>query len=320
MASKVEPSKCLIWSDYTARGFVEEGGNGHGFTNSPRACGAYVVDSRARGRLVELNDRQRASLTTWLIDQRKLGISCPRITPSVLDSISRKVSLLPHERAIRLLQYLAKKADSIEKIQSIGGAEDVEALAWSESITLEEVHYLLRHLEQYGWISGQFTANGMFHGSITVSGHHQIVEAVTNPSSIQVFVAMWFDPNMDIVFESGIKPAIEDTGYEALRVDQIEHISRIDDRIIAEIRRSRFIVADFTHDEGGARGGVYYEAGFAHGLGIPVIFTCQEDCLPELHFDTNHYNHIAWRTPDELREKLRNRILAAIGGGPRKLQ
>ena len=35
------------------------------------------------------------------------------------------------------------------------------------------------------------------------------------------------------------------------------------DRIIAQIRASKFVVADFTRN----RGGVYYEAGFALGLG-----------------------------------------------------
>ena len=53
----------------------------------------------------------------------------------------------------------------------------------------------------------------------------------------------------------------------------------IDDEIIAEIRRSWFVVADFTcgtvPHEGKEvaipRGGVYYEAGFAQGLNVPLI-------------------------------------------------
>ena len=63
----------------------------------------------------------------------------------------------------------------------------------------------------------------------------------------------------------GIMPGIEDAGYKPYLVDEDEHIDKIDDKIIAEIRRSRFIVADFTHGEKGARGGVYFEAGFALG-------------------------------------------------------
>ncbi len=44
------------------------------------------------------------------------------------------------------------------------------------------------------------------------------------------------------------------------------------------------------------------------GLGRPVIFTCRNDELNQAHFDTRQYNHIAWDTPAELREKLKRRI------------
>ena len=127
---------------------------------------------------------------------------------------------------------------------------------------------------------------------------------------------MWFDDSMNDVLKNGIEPAIEDAGYKPVRIDRKEHINKIEDEIIAELRRSRFVVADFTHGDDGARGGVYYEAGFAHGLDLPVIFTCREDAVDTLHFDTEHYNHIVWITPEELREKLKNRILAVIGEGP----
>jgi hypothetical protein len=42
---------------------------------------------------------------------------------------------------------------------------------------------------------------------------------------------------------------------------------------MAEIRRSRFVVADYT----GQRNGVYFEAGFGLGLGLVVIPTCRAD-------------------------------------------
>ena len=101
-----------------------------------------------------------------------------------------------------------------------------------------------------------------------------------------------------------------------MRIDRDPSVDKIDDAIIAEIRRSRFLIADFTHGEDGARGGVYYEAGYAHGLGIPVIFTCHKDKIDELHFDTRQYAHIVWDSPEELRTLLRDRILARIEEGP----
>jgi len=75
-----------------------------------------------------------------------------------------------------------------------------------------------------------------------------------------------------------------------------------------EIRLSGLLVADFTGD----RGGVYYEAGFAMALGIPVVFTCHEDHMKDVHFDTNHFPHVVWSTPADLRTKLNDRIVGAV--------
>ena len=72
-------------------------------------------------------------------------------------------------------------------------------------------------------------------------------------------------------------------------------------------------MADFTHGEDGARGGVYYEAGFAYGLGLDVIYSCRKDMVDQLHFDTRQYYHIVWETPEELRDSLAQRIEALIG-------
>ena len=131
---------------------------------------------------------------------------------------------------------------------------------------------------------------------------------------------MWFDDSMDEAWENAIKPGIEEAGYEPVRIDRKEHVSKIDDEIIAELRRARFVVADFTCDKDGARGGVYYEAGFAHGRDVPVIFSCRGDVIKKLHFDTRQYPHIVWEAEklSEFRDRLRTRIGAVIGDGPRK--
>ena len=86
--------------------------------------------------------------------------------------------------------------------------------------------------------------------------------------------------------------------------------------MIAEIRRSRFVVADFTQGADGNRGSVYYEAGFAFGAGVPVIFTARADSLGGLAFDTRQYSHLTWSEPAELRRKLTHRIDATLGAGP----
>lgn len=108
------------------------------------------------------------------------------------------------------------------------------------------------------------------------------------------FVAMWFDPSVHPAWLQAIGPGIEDAGYEPIRIDKVEHSNRIDDEIVAAIRACRFLVADFT----GQRGGVYYEAGLAHGLGKQVVWLCREDELNKVHFDIRQYNFIVWTRID----------------------
>jgi hypothetical protein len=130
----------------------------------------------------------------------------------------------------------------------------------------------------------------------------------TNPVSDKAFVAMWFDQALEEVWQNGFQPAIAIAGFNPIRVDFQQHNGKICDRIIAEIRECAFVVADFT----GQRGGVYYEAGYAMGMGKPVIWTVKRSDIPNLHFDTRQYNHIPWDSAIDLRENLAARIRATI--------
>ncbi len=124
------------------------------------------------------------------------------------------------------------------------------------------------------------------------------------------FVAMAFSPDLAKAFEDGIQPGVADCGFQSIRVDKEAFSEKICDRIIADIRRAQFVIADFTHQ----RNGVYFEAGYALALGRPVIWTCREDDVDNLHFDTRQYPHILWTEPADLRTQLRNRIRALIPG------
>ena len=167
----------------------------------------------------------------------------------------------------------------------------------------EEFSFLLQSLKAAGYLENP--GNGKYR--LTVKGWERITEkSLAISDTGQAFVAMWFDDEMEKVWEQGFYPAIDDAGYQPYRIDLVEHNQKIDDRIIAEIRNSSLLVADFT----GHRGGVYFEAGYALGLGIPVIWTCRKDHLEAAHFDTRQYNHIDWESPAELRQRLFNRIRA----------
>ncbi len=313
MTNRVD--SCPIWGTQ-ASGHYDQRTRVWHIEESPRAGGGYILDQVLNNsELRQISQEQKARLTTWLIDQRTMGDEQPQISKDIIERVKTRNPLPVYERADRLLRSIASQGAFGEYVE-VSPEKSLTALAWSESTRWEEVYRLLGFLQQKEWLyAGTFQEN-MFKGYVTVDGHSRIGEQRVNADSTQAFVAMWFDESMTESYVKGIQPAIEDAGYKPRRIDDKEHINKIEDEIIAEIRRSRFLVADFTHGRGGARGGVYYEAGFAQGLGLPVIFTCRKSHVKKLHFDTSHYNHIVWETPDDLREKLTNRILAVMGEGP----
>ena len=170
------------------------------------------------------------------------------------------------------------------------------------------------------WLKSKAPSDNTVPVTVTIDGYSRIGDLDTKIDSAQAFVAMWFSDETQKMYEEGIIPAIKDAGYKPMRIDRKPDLDKIDDEIIKEIRRSLFLVADMTHGKCGARGGVYYEAGFAYGLGKSVIFTCREDMIEKVHFDTRQYAHILWKEEElgELRKQLCSRILARIGKGPEK--
>ena len=151
---------------------------------------------------------------------------------------------------------------------------------------------------------------------MTLDGYQRLAELdAPNTDSRQVFVAMWFNDDTKRLRET-IKTAIEAAELESYFIDEdSSNQDKICDRIEVEIRRSRLMVADFTHGQDGARGSVYYEAGLAKGLGLPVVWTCRETQLGTLHFDTNHYPHLLW-SDDGLpgfQDRLIDRLRLSVG-------
>ena len=125
--------------------------------------------------------------------------------------------------------------------------------------------------------------------------------------SKSAFMAMKF--NEDLVrraFEECFKPAAEDAGFRLSIATETQSAGLIDDQMRVAIRTSRFVVADLSDGNKGA----YWEAGFAEGLGKPVIYTCRKDVWDnsetQPHFDTNHMVTVLWspQTLDAARAKM----------------
>jgi hypothetical protein len=212
-------------------------------------------------------------------------------------------SIRVSQKLTDLLKLIASHSKTLGQCWRIDLAKDYPLIAATNSIELSE---LVAHLQRREWLK-----DGTTNCQLTIPGWLEI-EPMPRQGGIpgRCFVAMWFSEKTRAAYENGIEPAVRDAGFDAIRIDKKEHNNEIPDEIIAEIRNCQFMVADFT----GQRAGVYYEAGFAMGLGRPVIWCCCKDEIDKgmLHFDTNHKNHIGWETPEELRQRLCRRIRATI--------
>ncbi|GAB4513470.1 MAG: hypothetical protein Tsb004_20590 [Allomuricauda sp.] len=160
--------------------------------------------------------------------------------------------------------------------------------------------------------SGTHSKQGYNIGDIyfTFKGLEYIISIEQNGNlSKNCFVAMSFSKEATETRQQ-IKKTIVDAGYKPLLIDEIDYESdiTINDAIIAQIKKCKFLVADFTEQ----KHGVYFEAGYALGLKKPVIYMCKEEDFKNSHFDTNHYPHIVYKTLDDLNKALKNKIGAII--------
>ena len=272
-----------------------------------KRCGRFKIVGSALRQIEELDDVDTAKVAGWIFDQNTLG-ECPVISTDRLKWLRALPMPSVVERADRLLQLAIMKQGRLGRKFKYA---DGRLVVGTYSIDVPEVAALFSFLESEGFVDSDVAQSG----TVTPSGFIRADQLSRVPSvSAQGFVAMWFDEQMTEAYELGFERGISEAGYDPIRVDSVEHVGKIDDEIIAQIRKSRFIVADFT----GHRAGVYFEAGFALGLDLPVIWTCQKDHISDLHFDIRQFNCIDWTGTDELATRLRNRIEAVIGEGPRK--
>jgi hypothetical protein len=316
-------ARCYIWN--TPADEVRAGGD-YVELNSPRAGGLYRITGTAL-TMRFASDVERALLTSWLSNQRRAGIDCPSITSDVINSLGSVRLLAMTERLDQALLYFRNlrvgEAIHTPRNEQFDNHDQtaMKLAAVTECISKKELAELMNLLVEMELLTDRGQMSSLYQLTPTAKGWLKIDELTSRlPDATQAFVAMWFNSATQNAYTDGIEPAIADCGYRAVRIDKKEHSNKIDDEIIAEIRRSKFLVADFTCEKEKVRGGVYFEAGFAMGMRIPVIWTVARASVVDLHFDTRQYNHIVWETPDALRSQLRARIGAVIGDGPLKTQ
>jgi nucleoside 2-deoxyribosyltransferase len=262
-------------------------------------CGKFIVDSTALALIrMEWSTKQHllsAGLrAAW--DDRRVPIA---LNASNIDEIGQSVRepRTVMESLERLLLVLAAKTPQFGDLFEFDPEIDYPLVV---SPNQRHTRSCMHGCRSLGWIE----TNPM----LSVAGWKRVDELrAVAPDSRRVFVAMSFHRDLLDAWLKGIQPGIEATKYfKAVRVDREEHNDKIDDRILALIKGSGVVVADCTLQ----RQGVYFEAGYAMGLRIPVVWTCRENEINDVHFDTRQYNYIAWTDYADLAKRLMERLSA----------
>lgn len=311
-----------------------------GFYHCSRTFESIAKNPDEGGELGPKGSRRRANLSAWvrsvseLSDWRRQQQNAPMLSSYFFgdeeggykDSLGEQFRATPEptftEKADKLLLAL-RDATSFAGDEVKWNQDILKYMSLSWSLNFDEFAYILNFLTERGMIVGGVKLGRSSDKAlalptwITPAGLARIEELdQKHPDSKQGFIAMWFGEEVGESLHPAIRSSIEAAGYDPHRVDDGDYIGRIDNKIMVEIKRSRFIVADFTEQ----RGGVYFEAGFAMGLAIPVIWTCHKDHVENLHFDIRQYNCLVWdeENLDDFKDKLTARIENVIGHGPNK--
>jgi len=104
------------------------------------------------------------------------------------------------------------------------------------------------------------------------------------------------DEDTDRLYAEVFCPSCLSLGLQAYRVDLEEPSRTISDAILDKIEEAVCVIADLTY----ARQSVYFEAGFALGLGLPLLLTCRRDHRQHIrddlrvHFDLAQFKISFW--------------------------
>ena len=288
------------------------GGKDATFYDCPR-CGQFQLSGSLVASLPELKSRDAeawAKLSHAIRRSQGRSESVVWNTYSVIAVLKNPLPR-PREQADLLLRWIAENVS--------GPGEDVDVRFETHgsiigSKTQSGFALIIDHLFSSGLITGHSLAtlagSGRALATPTFAGWEYYEQLRQGRAEYRkAFMAMKFgDTLLNNMLETAFKPAAKKAGFELSKLDDNPIAGLIDDRLRVEIQSSAFMVADLTHDNFGA----YWEAGYAEGLGKPVIYTCEKGKFEssKTHFDTNHHLTICWI--DSEPEAAASSLLATI--------
>ena len=304
-------------------GIISKSGPG-GIRIDCSRCGIFRLTSEALDDLgghirQKQEERINRTLISHFIQKRQNKETSPLLKNEDIERII-EFEKLPNtqEQAYSLIRFLGENSSEpgIPKLISsdehgalIGSTEQTGFDFIVDSLKEQRLIY-----EQGAYASGRRSLLLSFEGW---SKYEELIKGRIH--SNKAFMAMPYgDQVLDNLVDNYFREAVDQTGFKLERLDDNPVAGLIDDRLRVDIQISRFLISDLTGDNNGA----YWEAGYAEGLGKPVIYTCEKSHWEKIgkdkgkgpHFDTNHHLTVIWSEdePNEAAQKLKNTIRATM--------
>ena len=219
----------------------------------------------------------------------------PELYTNTVEEILKRPLPKPREQADIFIRWLANNAGSPGEAVLVGPNTHRTIMG---AKTAQGFILVLRHLIKSGQLDGppsdRVDASGPSRIALSFNGWDYYEQLQHGKGTHRkAFMAMKFgEGELDSVLENVLKPAAWKTGFLLEKLNDTPMAGLIDDRLRVEIQAADFLIADLTHDNLGA----YWEAGYAEGLGKPVIYTCEKEKFDKdkTHFDTNHHLTVVW--------------------------
>ncbi|MES2770223.1 MAG: nucleoside 2-deoxyribosyltransferase [Bdellovibrionota bacterium] len=279
-------------------------------------------------KCMELN-RNSGTWVVWVIEEelesyKKKYENSPNIAVCCYERVCDE-PVNHSEKPYVLLEYLAQQLSKTSAYDRFF-IQDQDR-AWARIANDEELLQILQYLFNKKLIKTRrsdvpvsaLTAFN-FHNvewQMTVDGWAHISKQNISQNTNKVFIATqfkWTEGNSQDAIDA-IKNACKDCGYDANVVSQA-HTDNITNKIMSEIKDSKFVVAELTYNNRG----VYFESGYARGLGKPVFHLIKSDHVDgddkegkRIHFDIQQIMYRQWDNYEQLREMLRDWIKVTAG-------
>ena len=208
----------------------------------------------------------------------------------------------PAQLAIEIVRYIGERVSELgQPIRRLHTAEICEAIEVNSEMLVSQVFEELASasIVQFEERSRTFDSTVYISVNLTLQGWQEFQSELRGEIAGDYgFLAMQYDESeLEDLVSSVLNPIVEETtGYRLIEMRDVPEAGIIDNIMRVRIRDSRFVIADLTHGNNGA----YWEAGYAEGLGKPVIYICEQGKFDSngTHFDTNHCTTVPWSLDD----------------------